>query len=139
MIKLWKECFTNDGGGSQHDAEIKGFTVITRRNFIMQSDGIMAVTTAIQDQFLHAQNGILRAFFGISSRTRNTSFEGMYAPGGFRISGEIGYRQPVTLKVESTRDAVLKIQTRNSKVFEKAMKQGEVINLKQIGDKLLEY
>ena len=139
MIKLWKECFTNDGGGSQHDAEIKGFTVVTRRNFIMQSDGIMAVTTAIQDQFLHAQNGILRAFFGISSRTRNTSFEGMYAPGGFRISGEIGYRQPVTLKVESTRDAVLKIQTRNSKVFEKAMKQGEVINLKQIGDKLLEY
>ncbi len=139
LIKLWKECFTNDGGGSQHDAEIPGFTTLNRRTTIMQADGIMAVTTAIQDQFLHAQNGILRAFFGVSSRTRNASFEGMFAPGGFRVSGCKSHRQALTLKVTAARDAVLKIQTPGSSVFEKTMKQGEVINLRQIGNNLLEY
>ena len=139
IIKLWKECFSNEGGGSQHDATYPGLTIICRRQWLMQIDGAMAATAAVQDQFLHSQNGVLRAFFGIHSRTKNTSFERMYAPGGFRISGTIEYKKPLTLKVEATRDALLKIQTKTSEIFEREMKQGETLLLTQSGNKLIEY
>ena len=139
LLKLWQECYTNDGGGSQHDADFPGFSVISNRRWIMQSDGIMAVTSAIQDQFMHSQNGILRVFFGVHSRSRNVSFDGMFAPGGFKVSGSMQFRKPLALKVEATRDAFLRIQTKSSEVFERNMKQGEVICLVQESGKLLEY
>ncbi len=131
LIKLWKECFTNEGGGSQHDAVIPGLTIICRRQWLMQIDGFMGALAAVQDQFLHAQNGIIRVFFGVPDRVRNTSFERMFAPGGFRISGTIEYKKPLTIKVEATRDALLKIQTKTSQVFEQNMKKGETLILVQ--------
>ena len=137
IIKLWKECFTNEGGGSQHDATYPGLTIICRRQWLMQIDGAMSAVAAIQDQFLHSQNGILRAFFGVHGRTKNTSFERMFAPGGFLISGKMEYKKPLTLTIEATRDALLKIQTKMSKVFEYQMKAGEVLILKQQNDQLV--
>ena len=137
IIKLWKECFTNEGGGSQHDATYPGLTIICRRQWLMQIDGAMSAVAAIQDQFLHSQNGILRAFFGVHARTKNTSFERMFAPGGFLISGKMEYKKPLTLTIEATRDALLKIQTKTSKVFEYQMKAGEVLTLKQQNDQLV--
>lgn len=136
IIKLWKECFSNEGGGSQHDAVYPGLTIICRRQWLMQIDGAMAVVAAVQDQFLHSQNGIIRVFFGVHSRTRNTSFDRMFAPGGFRISGKIEFKKPLTLKIEATRDALLKIQTKTSEVFEQEMKCGETLILIQKGNQL---
>lgn len=137
LIKLWKECFANEGGGSQHDAVYPGLTIICRRQWLMQIDGAMGVVSAVQDQYLHAQNGILRVFFGIHSRTKDAAFERMFAPGGFRISGKIEYKKPVSIKVEATRDARLRIQTKTSEIFEYNMKEGETLHLKQEKNRLV--
>ena len=137
ILKIWKHCFTNASGGSLHDAWFKGFTVLACiRGEIMQVDGCMGAVTAVQDLFLHSQNSILRVFFGIPCSAGLISFERMFAPGGLRISGKIETDGTIRLIAEACRTTRLRIQTRTSQVFEKTMKAGEILYLRQQGDLL---
>ena len=102
----------------------------------MQVDGCMGAVTAVQDLFLHSQNSILRVFFGIPCSAGLISFERMFAPGGLRISGKIETDGTIRLIAEACRTTRLRIQTRTSQVFEKTMKAGEILYLRQQGDLL---
>lgn len=130
ILNIWKANFTNEGGGSLHDGRFKGFTIYADiRGEVMQMDGGMGAVTAIQEQYLHCQNGILRAFYGTPSLARNLTFDNMFAPGGFRISGRKIFGRKTSLRILATRNQTLKIQMPGTAVFEKAMKQGEILYL----------
>ena len=77
----------------------------------------------------HCRNGILRAFYGTPSLARNLTFDNMFAPGGFRISGRKIFDRKTSLRILATRNQTLKIQMPGTAVFEKAMKQGEILYL----------
>ena len=126
LLKIWKDCFTNAGGGSLHDGRYKGYTIYSDfRGEIMQMDGCMGVVTAIQDQFLFCQNGVLRVFYGFPHNSRNISFSRMFAPGGLRISGQIDSSGIIQIRAEAQRDVLLRIQTASSRIFEREMKPKE--------------
>lgn len=132
LLRIWKEMFTNPGGGSLHDSHSRGFTVFANiRGEIMQMDGSMGTVNAIQDRFLFSCNGVLRVFFGFGKRTRNIAFSRMFAPGGLRISGRIEKDGMIRLTAEASRDVTLRIQTPTSPVFEHRMTAGEKLDLIQ--------
>ena len=138
LLKIWKDYFTGPGGGSFHDGRYKGFSVFAGiRGEIMQMDGCMGTVNAIQDQFLFSRGGILRVFFGFGQRTKNISFSRMFAPGGLRISGQVEKDGTIRITAEAARDAMLRIQTRTSPVFEREMKAGEKLDLIQTAENIL--
>ena len=138
LLKIWKDCFTNAGGGSLHDGRYKGYTIYSDfRGEIMQMDGCMGAVTAIQDRFLFCQNGVLRIFYGFTQDAQNISFKRMFAPGGLRISGRIDPGGTVRIKAEAQREVLLRVQTRSSRIFEREMKAGEVMNMIQKKDILI--
>ena len=130
ILKIWQHAFTNAGGASLHDGRYKGLTVFAQiRGEVMQIDGGMGAITAIQDQFMHVFDGELRIFYGISEQYTNVSFDKIFAPGGFRVSGKIDDNGEVSVEVIATADRVLKLKIRRSKQFSQAMKVGEKIKL----------
>lgn len=138
LLKIWKDYFTGPGGGSFHDGCYKGFSVFAGiRGEIMQMDGCMGTVNAIQDQFLFSRGSILRVFFGFGQRTKNISFSRMFAPGGLRISGQVEKDGTIRITAEAARDAMLRIQTRTSPVFEREMKAGEKLDLIQTAENIL--
>ena len=138
ILNIWKANFTNEGGGSLHDGRFKGFTIYADiRGEIMQMDGGMGAVTAIQEQYLHCQNGILRAFYGTPSLARNLTFDNMFAAGGFRVSGRKIFGRKTSLRILATRDQTLKIQMPGTAVFERTMKRGEVLYLIREQDTLI--
>lgn len=138
ILNIWKTNFTNEGGGSLHDGWFKGFSIWADiRGEVMQMDGGMGAVTAIQEQFLHTQNGILRAFYGTPSHGRHLTFDHMFASGGFRVSGKKVFGEKPSLKITATRDQTLKIQMPGTALFEKEMKKGETICLIREKDVLI--
>lgn len=108
MLQIWRKTYNNPGGGSLHDAAFRGFTLMVGRPQIMQMDGAMGALTAVQDMFLHSRQGVLHIFAGVSALHRKVSFEGMPAPGGFKVSA---WREPQVSRVRVTafRDNTLKL------------------------------
>jgi len=86
MLEIWRKTYNNPGGGSLHDAAFTGFTLMVGRPQIMQMDGAMGALTAVQDMFLHARQGVIHLFAGVSMQHRDVFFKDMQAPGGFKIS-----------------------------------------------------
>ncbi len=127
LLHYWKECFTNSGGASLHDAPFQGPTLFASiRGEIMQMDGAMGTVSAIQELFLFEQNGILRAFYGIPDSWEKASFKNLHAPGGFLISGKFQRNRKISFTVTATRTAIFRLQTKFNKFpFEKVMKAGE--------------
>ena len=95
----------------------------------MQMDGEMGTVTAIQEQYLHCQCGILRVFYGVPPRGRRTSFSGMFAPGGFRVGGKMDVAGGISVEVFAARDGVLKIQLPRRGVLIRDMHGGESLQL----------
>jgi len=75
----------------------------------------------------------LRVFYGISDHHTGVSFDRMFAPGGFRVSGRIDSSGQVSVEVIAAADSLLKIRIRQSRQFTKAMKAGETLRL-QLGN-----
>ena len=138
MLKIWKDCFNNYGGGSLHDGRYKGFTYFSQiRGEVMQMDGSMGAVTAIQDQFMHVFDGQIRVFYGVPPRLNDVSFSNMFAPGGLRISGSISRKKGINVTVHATIDAELRLKVRNSEEFVQQLKAGETISLHLTDGKLV--
>ena len=86
---------------------------------------------------MHCVLGILRAFYGTPSPARNLSFDNMFAAGGFRVSGRKIFGGKTSLRILATRNQTLRIQMPGTAVFEKEMKQGEVLYLVREEDTLI--
>ena len=141
VLKIWVDCFCNAGGGSLHNAKYFGFTSIAPREVeIMQMDGAMGAITAIQEMFLHIFDGQLRVFWGVVPQKHDITFDGMYAPGGVRVSGVIAKNnEKVTCEVYAERDTEIKVSVCKSKLFTKKVAAGEKVRLQLKGDTLVEY
>ena len=139
ILKLWKRCFTNAGGGSLHDGRFKGFTIYAQfRGEVMQMDGGMGAISAIQDQFLHVFDGELRVFYGIPKHRRGVSFHDMFAPGGLKVSGEISEGGIVEVTVAAGKcDAPFAVSVPGSRVCRGTLRAGEQVVLRLRGDELV--
>ena len=132
MLTLWKRYFTNFGGGSLLDGVFKGLSVYADwRGEVMQMDGAMGAVTAIQEQYLHCQCGVLRVFYGVPPHGRKLSFTGMFAPGGFRVSGRRDVFGHVSVQVTAAREGLLKIQLPGRGVLVRPMLGGETLQLSE--------
>lgn len=135
ILKIWTEVFTNCGGGSLHYARFRGFGMYSELEYeVMQMDAVMGAVTAIQDQFIHSQNGILRIFYGIPV-DQPCSFKKMFAPGGFIVSGTRTAQGETVLTVVSSRANELSIQLPGTEVFRQTMAAGETLHLISDGAK----
>ncbi|MFA6930803.1 MAG: hypothetical protein WCT05_10785 [Lentisphaeria bacterium] len=141
LMKYWKACFSNTGGGSLHDAAFKGPSIFAQiRGEIMQMDGIMGCVTAIQDLFLYSQCGILYVFRGLPQDCEKAEFSKLRAPGGFILSGKYQRGEPISLRITATRDAELRIQVKDAKtVCSRKLNRGETIDLRIFKSCVLNY
>ena len=131
ILKIWRDCFNNVGGGSLHDGRYKGFSVFAQiRGEVMQMDGGMGAVTAIQDQFMHVFGGELRLFYGIPDRHRGVSFHNMFAPGGLRVSGKIDDEGRIAVEVTATRPAELRLAVRGGATYRQPLAAGQTIRLR---------
>ena len=63
---------------------------------IMQIDGAMAATAAVQEMFVHERNGIVRLFQGAPLKWRKTAFRNILSDegvliGAARVKGKVLY------------------------------------------------
>lgn len=109
ILEIWKRVFNNKGGASTHDAQFQGFSTCYGRPNIMQMDGAMGCLAAVQDCFLHSRQGVLHLFAGISRRrAADAGFEGLFAPGGFRVNGKRTMTE-TRVELQATRDHELRL------------------------------
>ena len=102
-LEAFDEFFTNEGHGTLHDGHRSGFSLMgvgpvggkeyiqgsvpsCGREEIMQMDGGMGATAAIQEMLLHTRRGVTHVFAGAPMRWKNTSFENMRTEGAFLVS-----------------------------------------------------
>lgn len=102
--------FTNEGGGTVHDAWASGFSLIGRGARppdrttlidVMQVDGAMGSVAAIQEMFLHTRRGVNHVFAGIPWKWRNCSFKRMRTDGAFLVSAVREQGRTNSIVVES--------------------------------------
>ena len=137
VLKIWNDCFCNEGGGSLHNAKYFGFTSIAPREVeIMQMDGAMGAITAIQEMFLHNFEDQLRVFWGIVPQKHDICFKGMFAPNGLRVSGKIAKNGTVTCEVFAVRDAELNISVCQSEPYIGKLAAGKTVKLRLDGNQL---
>jgi hypothetical protein len=107
MLETWKRCFTNIGGGSLHDADVKGFTYFSHiRQEVMQIEGSQGAVAAIQEMLLHTRQGVIYLGAGLPENWEHAAFAEMPAPGGLRVSAEFLRDKKVkSLTIAATRDA----------------------------------
>ncbi len=137
LLHTWKTFFCNKGGGSLHDARVKGFTIFAGfRGEIMQMDGAMGAVAAIQEMLMHSSRGVLKVFYGIPEEWENASFCDMPAPGGFRISGVYSHGRTRRLEITASHEAMLAISVpdtdffMNGDCYRKKMHAGEKLTLR---------
>jgi alpha-L-fucosidase 2 len=109
ILEIWQRVFTNDGGGTLHDAAFSGFSLHAGNPRIMQMDAAMGAVSAIQDMILHSRQGVLHLLAGMPPRWRYLRCTDMPAPGGFRISVDYQKRGAVLITVKATRDGQLRL------------------------------
>ena len=126
LLRTWKYFFTNEGGASLHDANIRGLTIFSclDRGEIMQIDGAMGAVTAIQDLFAYEQNGVIHVFDGIPSRWKFATIYEMALPGGFRISGN-WTNGTIKLFLNATRAGSIILKVRDKEEMPIVMGAGE--------------
>lgn len=116
-LHMWERMFTNPGHGSRHDPYFPGFCLMRKNTFapcgepdeIMQMDGAMAATAAVQEMFLHQRGGVMRVFQGAPLRWRETSFSGMLSDEGVLVGASRKKGKVQYIDLEATHAADVKI------------------------------
>lgn len=100
LVKYWERMFTNPGHGSRHDIYFPGLGVMRRGTNgsawgvtgdapgeeIMQIDGAMACTAAIQAMMVDESQGTTYVFRGAPARWRDCSFRNVLSDNGTLVS-----------------------------------------------------
>ena len=117
-LEAFDRFFTNEGGGTVHDAWASGFSLVGRGARppnretlidVMQVDGAMGSVAAIQEMFLHTRRGVNHIFAGVPWRWRNCSFSRMRTEGAFLVSAVREKGQTVSIVVECETGGTFKI------------------------------
>ncbi len=137
LLSLWDKVFTTTGGGSLHDGRFHALTIYSQfRGEVMQMDGAMGVVVAIQEQYLHNQDGVLKAFYGTPATAADLQFHRMFAPGGLLVSGQKSSHAPTTLTIEATRPTTLRIKLPTTTIFTAPLAPNEVLHLTEVNGEL---
>ncbi|MDD4016780.1 MAG: hypothetical protein PHV28_02440 [Kiritimatiellae bacterium] len=100
LIRYWERMYTNPGHGSRHDVYFPGLSVMRRGTHaraygvagdapgeeIMQIDGAMACTAAVQEMMVSESQGVTYVFRGAPERWRNCSFKNVLSDNGTLVS-----------------------------------------------------
>lgn len=107
-LEIFDRMFTNMGHGTLHDCDSPGFSLMgidavgkeRREPEIMQMDGGMGATAAVQEMLLHVRRGVTYVFRAIPENWKDVSFSGMLTDGAFLVSAlkEKGQVCSVTVK-----------------------------------------
>lgn len=103
-LHMWERMFTNPGHGSRHDPYFPGFCLMRKETFspcgekmeIMQMDGAMAATAAVQEMFVHERGGVIHVFQGAPLGWRKATFRNVLSDegvlvGASRVKGKVLY------------------------------------------------
>ena len=100
MVRYWERMYTNPGHGSRHDVFFPGLSTMRRGTNakkygvagdapgeeIMQIDGAMACTAAVQEMMVSDSRGVTYVFRGAPGRWTKCSFANVLADNGFLVS-----------------------------------------------------
>jgi hypothetical protein len=117
LLEAFQRVFTNVGHGTLHDADVDGLTLMGRsylgknpaRGELMQMDGGMSCTAAIQEMLLHTRRGVNHLFAGAPKRWRKASFKHIRTDGAFLVSAKYEAGEVTRVKVESPAGGVFKL------------------------------
>jgi hypothetical protein len=122
--------FTNPGHGSRHDPYFPGFCLMRKGTFsscgesmeIMQIDGAMAATAAVQEMFVHERNGVIHVFQGAPLKWRQTAFRNILSDEGVLVGASRRKGMVLYVDLEATHDAEIRLAS--------PWKRGKVLTLK---------
>lgn len=108
-LEIFDRVFTNIGHGTLHDAGNSGFSLMGAsaidyrrdRQEIMQMDGGMGATAAIQEMLLHTRSEVNHLFAGAPPHWRNVAFSGMRTDGAFLVDAKREAGQVTEVKIKS--------------------------------------
>jgi hypothetical protein len=119
LLGLFKEIFINEGFASVYLPRFRGIIAHRRHDMnkpketheVMQLEGVMGAATALLEMCAHVHSGVLNVFAGIPEKWKNVSFENIYLPDRFIVSGcrQPGALDKVRIKSLSGGDIKLKI------------------------------
>jgi len=116
-LEIWKRLFTNEGGGTLHDAAFSGFS-LTGAGPVggpdldhekMQMDAGMSALTALQEFCVQERRGVVHLFAGAPAAWADCSFARMAVAGGFRLSAERADGAVATVTVTAERTGTLRL------------------------------
>ena len=128
-LHMWERMFTNPGHGSRHDPYFPGFCLMRKSTFspcgepmeIMQMDGAMAATAAVQEMFVHERNGVIHLFQGAPLKWRKAAFRNILSDEGVLVGASRTRGRVMYVDLEATHAAEIKVAS--------PWKKGEVIAL----------
>jgi alpha-L-fucosidase 2 len=93
-LEIWQRLFTNQGGGTLHDVDFAGFSLMGRGprdntpkvREVMQIEAGMSCVAAIQEMLLHVRGGVNYLFVGAPRSWKKVGFSGMRTDGAFLVS-----------------------------------------------------
>ena len=116
LVRYWERMYTNAGHGSRHDVQFPGLGIMRRGTNaaawgvvgdadgeeVMQIDGAMACTAAIQEMMVCEIRGVTHVFRGAPARWRDCSFRNVLSDTGILVSAvrRDGEVQSVDLRSE---------------------------------------
>jgi hypothetical protein len=129
-LHIWERMFTNPGHGSRHDPYFPGFCLMRKGTFsscgeameIMQIDGAMAATAAVQEMFVHERGGVIRLFQGAPLKWRQTAFRNILSDEGVLVGASRRKGMVLYVDLEATHDAEIRLAS--------PWKRGKVLTLK---------
>jgi len=142
LLELWERTFTNAGHGTLHDVDFHGISLMGRsyadprgrsgpenEHEIMQMDGGMSCTAAIQEMLLHTRRGVNYVFGGTPRRWRDVSFRRLRTDGAFLVSAERQAGQTVRIVVESRHGGTFRLANPWSNAVTARTSQGDLQTL----------
>ena len=140
-LHVWNRTFTNPGHGSRHDVYNPGFSVMRRgRNAsrfdvagdapdeeIMQIDGAMACTAAVQEMMVCDIGGVTHVFRGAPARWRDCSFRNVLSDAGVLVSAVRRGGEVQSVELFSRRGGKMRLQSpwRQGETLDVALAPGE--------------
>jgi hypothetical protein len=100
LLRYWERMYTNPGHGSRHDVFFPGLSTMRRGTNgskygvvgdapgeeIMQIDGAMACTAAVQEMMVSESRGVMYVFRGAPERWRSVAFKNVLSDNGTLVS-----------------------------------------------------
>lgn len=112
-LTWWREVFTNIGGGTLHDADLPGASLLYggKAQEIMQMDAAMGALIAIQELLVQVRgDDICIMPAGIPRRWRRLRFDGMLTEGAFLVGATVAGGRVVEVRVESKAGGPLRLR-----------------------------